>query len=107
MRGGESAESRTLTGVDVERWVILHTWVDARDTENPKIIIRQLSGIYPASYESKKDCHDAIKKWYLRDGMKIRTDQYSLSLIKGNYPGSAEQVSCISIRLDELPFQRQ
>ena len=50
---------------------------------------------------------DAIKKWYLRDGMKIRTDQYSLSLIKGNYPGSAEQVSCISIRLDELPFQRQ
>ena len=101
------AESRTLKGVDVARWVVLHTWVDVRDTENPKINLRQFSGMYPASFKSKEDCHGAITKWYLRDGMKIRKDELSFRLVKGDYPGSAEQVSCIRIQLDELPFKRQ
>ena len=93
------AESRTLTGVDASRWVVLHTWVDVRNTENPTINLRQFNTErYPASFESREDCHDAITKWYLRDGMKNRKDQHSLRLVKGHYPGSAEQVSCISIQ---------
>ena len=100
------AESRTLKGVDVARWVVLHTWVDVRDTENPKINLRQFNTQrYPASFESKEDCHGAITKWYLRDGMKIRESPFRL--VKGHYPGSAEQVTCISIQLDKLPFKRQ
>jgi hypothetical protein len=101
------AKSRPLTGVDVSRWVILHTWVDVRDSENVKINLNQFDEKYPASFKSKEGCHNAITKWYLRDGMKIRKDQYTLRLVKGGYPGIVEQVSCIRIQLDELPFKRQ